>query len=103
MTLTNFWLLIALGALGTYGWRAAFLGPARGKVAPLVQRILRLVPAAALAALVAPALASTPDGTAPWLRPVAAAAALVVALITRSILATILVGMVVLWVALGLT
>jgi len=103
MSTQTFWILLLLGGLGTFAWRASFLGPAHGEVSPLVRRVLRLVPASALAALVAPSVLTTAADGAAWIRPVAAVAAILVARWSRSILATIVAGMVVLWVALGLT
>lgn len=51
------WLWIALLGVGTLLIRASFLVGTAGRTAPpLVARVLRLVPAAVLSALVAPAL-----------------------------------------------
>ena len=95
------WLLIAAAGLGTFLLRLSFLALVHGEVPPLMQRILRLVPAAVLAAIVLPALApataaevSTPTG---WIRPAAAVVAVIVAVRSGSMLATLVAGMVALW------
>lgn len=92
------WVVIAVVAPGTFAIRASFLLFA-GRVAALpatARDALRMVPAAALAAIVAPAVlrpAGAVDLTSP--RAVTAVIALVVAWRTRSVLVTVLVGMVV--------
>ena len=95
------WLLMLIAGAGTFLLRLSFMGLVRGDVPPLLQRILRLVPAAVLAALVVPAVVpadaaamSTPDG---WVRPAAAVLATLIALRTGSIFATLAVGMAALW------
>ena len=94
------WGLIAVVAAGTWGIRASFialLGRVE-EIPPALMRVLRLIPAAVLAALVAPALThgtgSFDLGTARFAAGVAAAA---VAWRTRNVVATIAVGMGVLW------
>lgn len=91
------WVAIVLIGIGTFAVRASFLLFAdRVAAVPVaVQDALRMVPAAALAALVAPAVLR-PDGEWDPFGPRAAAAliALVVAWRTRSALATIVVGLV---------
>ena len=102
MSITSPWLFMLAAGVGTFLLRLSFLALVRGDVPPLMQRILRLVPAAVLAALVLPAVApasvaaaGTPAG---WIKPVAALIAVLVAVRARSILATLAAGMVALWV-----
>jgi branched-subunit amino acid transport protein len=90
------WIAIAAVGLGTYLVRASFLAVAH-RVAEIPARWrtpLRLIPPAVLAALVAPAVLR-PDGVVVLLGPraIAGAIALGVAVWTRSVLATILVGL----------
>jgi len=92
------WLVIfAVGAL-TYLSRLSFIALfARWPMPPLVARALRFVPAAMLAAIVLPAVALRNGGFVPD----QSAAALVAALVawrTRSVAATMVVGMVALWI-----
>lgn len=100
MSVTVIWLLFAgMGAV-TLALRASFvLLQERLSFPPIVRRALTYVPPAVLAAIVAPALFSA--GTAS-LGPVdarlpAALLALAVAWRTKSVLATLGAGMVVLW------
>lgn len=91
------WIVIAVVGVGTYLVRASFLAVAE-RVAAIPERWrtpLRLIPPAVLAALIAPAVLR-PDGGALALvgpRPIAAVVALGVAVWTRSVLATIVVGL----------
>ena len=90
------WIVIAVVGLGTYLVRASFLSVA-DRVAQIPERWrtpLRLIPPAVLAALVAPAVLR-PEGELVLLGPrvFAGLIALGVALWTRSILATIVVGL----------
>lgn len=95
---TAAWIVIVLGAVGTFLLRASSLLLAeRFQGIPAGAReALRMVPPAALAALVAPAVLR-PGGTVALLapRPLAAAVALLVAWRTRNVLATIVTGLVV--------
>ncbi len=95
------WSLMLVAGAGTFLLRLSFLALVRGDVPLLVQRILRLVPAAVLAALVVPAVVpDTGAGAADWaswIRPVAAVLATVTAVRTRSIFATLAAGMAALW------
>lgn len=61
---TRVWTALALGAVGTYLIRASFLAVARrmGEVGPVARAILRMIPPAALAGLVLPALVAPDDG-----------------------------------------
>lgn len=90
------WIVIAVVGVGTYAIRASFLVVAhrfRG-LSPTMREVLRMIPAAALAALVAPALLR-PEGTLDLISPelIAGVIALGVAWWTRSILGTIAVGL----------
>ena len=90
------WIVIAVVGVGTYLVRASFLAVA-DRVAAIPARWrtpLQLIPPAVLAALIAPAVLR-PDGALNVVgsRPLAALAALGVAWWTRSVLATILVGL----------
>lgn len=95
---TRTWLAILVIALGTYAIRASFLLVAHRfqGLSTTTREALRMIPAAALAALVAPALLR-PEGTVDLVTPdlFAGLVALGVAWWTRSILATIVAGLVV--------
>lgn len=93
---TEAWLVVALAGTGTYAIRASFLVTARhaSQLSATVRAVLRMIPAAALAALVAPSLLRV-DGALDPVNPrlFAGLVALVVAWRTRSIAATIAVGL----------
>lgn len=96
------WLAFAVAAAGTFAIRASFvvLFGYLDEVPPAVEDLLRYVPAAVLAALVAPSLAYAGDALALSLdnaRLVAGGLAAVVAWRTENMLATLAVGMVALW------
>jgi branched-subunit amino acid transport protein len=90
------WTAIVLSGVGTFAMRASFLVAADrlAEVPPRVERLLRQIPPAALAALVVPALVR-PDGAFDLVQPRFAAGALaaVVAWRTRSATLTLVVGM----------
>lgn len=90
------WVVIGAGALLTYSIRAVFLVFAGRltSVPPLVREGLRMIPAAALAALVTPAVLR-PTGELVLLgpRPLAAILAALAAWRTRNVAVTIVVGM----------
>ena len=98
------WLLIAVLGVGVYAMRLSFIG-LRGVVEELppgVERALTFIPAAVLAALVTPALfplAGSVVDTVVTPRALAGALALVTAWRTENMIATIGVGMAVLWAA----
>lgn len=101
------WITVVVAGLGTYLIRGSFIWlHGRWVVPPLVARALRFVPPAVLAALIAPAVVA-PRGIVEALPPapelLAALAAAVVAWRTRSIAATIAVGLPVLWAIQALT
>jgi branched-subunit amino acid transport protein len=93
------WLAIALAGVGTFAMRAAFLVAAHrlADVPALVQRVLRQIPPAALAAIVAPELLRPRDHLDLW-QPELAAGAIAALVIwrTRSTTLTLAVGMAVL-------
>lgn len=107
LSTTTIWLAIAGGTIGTYLLRVSFIA-VLGKVdtvPPRIEYVLGFVPAAVLAALVFPPILA-PDG-AFALSPgneqlVAGSVAALVAWRTESMLATIAVGMGVLWALLWL-
>ncbi len=89
------WLAVVLSGIGTYAMRASFLVFAHrlADVPPGVQRLLRQIPPAALAAIVVPALLR-PDGTFDLWQPrfLAGVVAAAVAWRTRNIALTLVVG-----------
>lgn len=90
------WTLILTVAVGAFVTRAVFLLPRRTwEPSPFAAEALRLIPAAAFAALAVPALVR-PSGAFELLNPglIAGVLAAVVAWRTRSIAATIGVGLV---------
>lgn len=90
------WLTIVLAGAGTFVARISFLGVAHRIADPPVglQRILRMIPPAALAALVLPAFVR-PGGQFDLTQPrlVAGLVATVVAFWTKNVLVTLAVGM----------
>lgn len=92
----DMWLAIVLAGAGTYAQRASFLAFAHRltEVPDVVTRILRQIPAAVLAALVVPALVR-PEGSIDFFQPrlIAGVIAAVVSWKTRSVGATLAVGM----------
>jgi branched-subunit amino acid transport protein len=94
------WAVIAVIGVGTWLIRLSFIA-LLGRVEvipPQLLRILRLIPAAVLAAIVAPALTHA-SGTFDLAtdRFVAGVGAALVAWRTRNVLATIIIGMGLLW------
>ena len=95
------WLLVGIIGIGTWIIRLSFLALlGRVEQVPvIVERILRLIPAAVLSALVVPGLTHSEGsfdlGTPRFL---AGAIAAVVAWRTKNVLATIAAGMSVLWI-----
>lgn len=96
------WLLIAVLGVGVYGLRLSFIhlhGVVQG-FPPSLERALTFVPAAVLAALIAPALFPIDGSIAATVfnaRALAGVLAIATAWRTGSMIATILVGMGVLW------
>jgi branched-subunit amino acid transport protein len=90
------WAAIVLAGAGTYALRASFLAAARRLVdlPPLVERVLRQIPPAVLAALTVPALVR-PGGELDLWQPrlLAGVVAGIVSWRTRSIALTLVVGM----------
>lgn len=90
------WTAIAVAGVGTFAMRASFLAVAHrlATVPPWAQRILRQIPAAALAALVLPALVRPAGQLDLWQpRLLAGAVAALVAWRTRSVTLTLALGM----------
>ena len=89
------WVAIVLAGAGTFAMRASFLVFAHrlADVPPGIQRLLRQIPPAALAAIVVPALVR-PEGSIDLLQPrlLAGVAAGLVAWRTRNIALTLVVG-----------
>lgn len=91
------WVVAAVGGVLTFAVRASFLSVAGRLTAvpPAVREALRMIPPAALAALVVPSLLHTDGVFSPFgARAIAGVVAAVVAWRTRNVIATIAVGMV---------
>jgi len=90
------WVTIVLAGAGTFLARISFLGVAHRMPDPPValQRVLRMIPPAALAALVLPAFVR-PGGTFDLTQPrfFAGVIATIVAFWTKNVLVTLVVGM----------
>ena len=100
---SQFWLLIFTLAAGTWAMRSlAIMLHGHVPHPAWLERVLKYVPVAAMTALVVPAsLYAKTNGAyhAVPARTIAAAIALVVAMRTKNTLATLVVGMVALWLA----
>ena len=99
---TVVWVTIVLAGLGTQAIRWSFVVavPPAARIPDVVLRALRLIPAAVLAALAAPAFVRPGGGwEVPWenLRLMAGLIAALAAWRTRNVLATIAAGMAALW------
>jgi branched-subunit amino acid transport protein len=96
------WVAILLAGAGTFAMRASFVAAADrlAHVPPLVQRLLRQIPPAALASLVVPALVR-PDGELSFTQPRFAIGMVagLVAWRTRNVALTLVVGLVALVLA----
>lgn len=94
--MSRVWTTIVLAGAGTFAMRASFLVVARRMTAlpPVVHRVLRQIPPAALASLVVPALVR-PGGELDFLqaRLAAGLVAAVIAWRTRNAALTLVVGM----------
>jgi len=102
METLNLWLILILGGLGTYLIRLSFILIFQHvKLPNYMDRILRLVPPAVFSAMVLPELLVR-DGSIQFavtnLRLIAGLLAAIIAIKTRSVLATIASGMVILWI-----
>jgi branched-subunit amino acid transport protein len=90
------WTAIVLSGAGTFAMRASFISAAHhlATVPPAVQRVLRQIPPAALAALVVPAMLR-PEGSVDLTHPRLWAGVLagLVAWRTRNVALTLVVGM----------
>lgn len=94
--MSRVWVAIVLSGIGTYAMRASFLVFAHrlADVPPGVQRLLRQIPPAALAAIVVPALLRPEARLDLWQsRFPAGVVAALVAWRTRNIAMTLVVGM----------
>lgn len=93
--MSRIWIAIIASGIGTYAMRASFLVFAHrlADVPPSVQRLLRQIPPAALAAIVIPALLR-PEGSLDLWQPrfLAGVVAALVAWKTRNIALTLAVG-----------
>lgn len=94
--MSRVWVAIILSGVGTYAMRASFLVFAHrlADVPPGIQRLLRQIPPAALAAIVFPALLA-PEGDFDLWQPrfVAGVVAALVAWRTKNIALTLVVGL----------
>ena len=101
MSDATLWLTMVVMGLITFALRVSFIAlSGRLEMPPLVKRALRFVPAAVLSAIVVPALVfreDTLDLTLNNEKLLAGALAALVAWATRSIIWTIVAGMVALW------
>lgn len=101
MSNTGIWIIIIFLGIGTFAIRLSFLQLAgRLSLPSETSRALRFVPAAVLSALILPAVLRAPDGLAISLdnpRLIAAISAALIAWWTKSVLATLAIGMLVLW------
>ncbi len=91
--------IVLIGVL-TYLMRVAFIGPSSLALPPTVERALRFVPPAALAALVIPDMVSHNGALVLTLanpRLIAGVVAFLIAWRTRNIAATLIVGMGLFW------
>ncbi len=97
--MSDLWITILVAGVGTYLLRASFLAFADRLVdlPPLVERVLRQIPPAVLAALVVPQLVR-PEGSLDLRQPelLAGMLAAIVSWKTRNIAATLVTGMAVL-------
>jgi len=94
---TRLWVLILTGGVGTYLLRAGFLlfATKQRDVPPVIAAALRMIPAAALTALVGTVLFATPrDVIVPSARNLAALIATLVAIKFRRVTATVVSGLV---------
>jgi len=97
---TVVWLTILALAAATFATRLSFMGLlAHVELPPLLQRALAYVPPAILAAIIAPQVFPVVQElpTLDWPRLIAALIACAVAFRTRSTVATVSIGMLVLW------
>ena len=96
----SIWVVIVALSASTYALRASFLVGSRHPLPTAWLRILRFVPPAVLAALVAPALVGTGNLGTPGTLALLLAAGLVALVAWRcpNVLVTVVTGMVALWV-----
>jgi branched-subunit amino acid transport protein len=96
------WLVMGVAGIGTLALRYSFIALLKRsgtEIPDLARRVLRLIPAAVFASLIAPSLTHPAAAFDPWSeRMLAGLVAALVAWRTKNVLATIAVGMAVLWV-----
>ena len=100
-TALSIWVLLVVIMAGTWSIRASFmvLFGSIETIPPFVLRVLRLIPAAVLAAIAAPSLThASGEFDLTTARFFAGVIAAVVAWRTKNVLATITVGMAALWI-----
>jgi branched-subunit amino acid transport protein len=101
------WLVMGMASVGTLALRYSFIGLLKRRADEIpesARRALRLIPAAVMAALVAPNLTHPQTAFDPFNeRMVAGLVAALVAWRTKNVLATISAGMAGLWVLQALT
>jgi len=102
MTITTLWLVIAAIGIGAFVLRFSFIGLSGRMALPdAMTRALRFVPAAVLSAIILPAALRMPagelDASLDNPRLIACFIAALIAWMTRSVLATLAVGMATLW------
>lgn len=95
----NLWLIFLAGGALTFLTRFSFIYFLRKtRISPVFERLLRLLPVAALSAMIAPQLFYADQGfTLLGARSLAGLAATLVAWRTRSVVWTLAAGMAVLW------
>jgi branched-subunit amino acid transport protein len=99
--MSTIWIAIVLAGIGTYAMRVSFLVFAHrlADVPPSIQRVLRQIPPAALAAIVIPAFLRPEDSLDLWQpRCLAGVVASLIAWRTRNIALTLVVGIAVVMV-----
>ncbi|MEX1152953.1 AzlD domain-containing protein [Parvibaculum sp.] len=102
MSVTTLWLSIVAIGVGTFVLRLSFIGLSGRLALPVaVTRALRFVPAAVLSAIILPAALRLPEGgldvSIDNPRLIACVVAAGIAWATKSVLATLIVGMGTLW------
>jgi len=101
----NLWLIFLAGGALTFLTRFSFIYFLQNRrISPTQERLLRLLPVAALSAMIAPQLFYTAQGFNPLgVRVLAGLAATLTAWRTRSVLWTLAVGMAILWLSAAFT
>jgi branched-subunit amino acid transport protein len=101
MSRASFWLVIGIVGLGTVLMRTVpIMAHGRVRTPPVLERLLKHVPAAALTALIVPAALYLKTNGSYEVSPDRVIAAVVAALVaykTKNVIATLVVGMAALW------